>query len=1128
MKQYRPVFALVVLIAVSLLLTAKKAAPPRVLVFSATKGFRHSSITPGKLALLKLGRENGMVIDTTENSADINEENLRQYAALVFLSTTGDVLNERQQADMERYIQAGGGFVGIHAATDCEYGWPWYGKLVGAYFKSHPATQPAKINVIDKTHPSTRHLPDVWERTDEWYNFRVVPSDQDVHVLAKIDESSYKGGENGASHPMVWYHDYDGGRAFYTEFGHTDESYADPNYLQHVLGGIQYAVGNNGPLDYSKARSMRVPEEDRFSKVTLANGFDEPTEMAILPGLDVLVVQRKGEVMYYQAAQKKLSQVAKLNVYHKAKVPGVNAEEGILGLAADPNYAQNNYVYVFYSPADTSVNRLSRFVFRGGKFDLGSEKVVLQFYSQRNICCHTGGSLAFGPDGSLFLSTGDNSTPFDQNNSAYKLNGFGPMDDRPGFEQWDARRSSSNTNDLRGKILRIRVKADGSYTIPEGNLFAPGTEKAKPEIYVMGNRNPYRIAVDRKTGFLYWGEVGPDAGADSLDRRGPMGYDELNQARKAGYFGWPLFVGKNYPYRHFDYGTGQVGAPYDALRPVNDSRNNTGLQELPPVAPPFIWYPYGASPDFPEVGQGGRNAMAGPVYYPEFYPKETRMPDYYAGKLFFYDWIRGWIKPVTMKPNGDFDHMESFMSTTKFNSPIDMEMGPDGRLYILEYGTGWFTKNADAGLFRIDYNAGNRPPKAVLSVSKMTGSLPFQVQVSAEGSVDPDKDDVTYIWHYGKSVKQTKEPRTSFTLAAAGDYPVYVEVRDSKGAVGKSEVKTVYAGNETPAVKIEFPDQNGFAFPGQPIRYSVSMKDKEDGTKADPSRMFVKVDYVSGMDQAQVVGHQQMSAVMEGKAIVENSDCRTCHKVNEKSIGPSYTQVANKYRNDSKATAYLTNKIIKGGSGVWGETAMAAHPDLKPSEVQKIVTYILSIGKKTTEKSLPMQGTITPSASDLAGGKRLQLSASYTDKGGAKIKPLTGYESVVLRSPQLGMQENTALNDVTVVEFGGNRYAIAGQSANTWLAFEALNLKPVRQAEFSYASQDRIDKGYILELRADAPGGELLSTAEIPAGAGPGFGTAKAPFTFTGDKARKIYLVIRRKEGETKMAAVAAIKFLAQ
>jgi glucose/arabinose dehydrogenase len=220
----------------------------------------------------------------------------------------------------------------------------------------------------------------------------------------------------------------------------------------------------------------------------------------------------------------------------------------------------------------------------------------------------------------------------------------------------------------------------------------------------MGNRNPYRISVDPKNSFLYWGEVGPDANADSLDTRGPRGYDEINQARKAGYFGWPLFVGNNYAYHEYDYTTGKSGTAFDASKPVNNARSNTGIKELPAAQPAFIWYPYAIAKDFPEMGTGGRTAMAGPVYYSELYPSDTRMPDYYNGKLFIYDWVRNFIKAVTLRPNGDFYKMEPFMEKTKLAALVDMELGPDGKLYILEYGKGWFSKNKDSGLSRIDFS----------------------------------------------------------------------------------------------------------------------------------------------------------------------------------------------------------------------------------------------------------------------------------------------------------------------------------------------------------------------------------------------------------------------------------------
>ena len=681
----------------------KRSSTPKVLVFTKTGGYHHASIPVGIKAIQDLGAKNGFEVDTTTDETKFNEDNLKKYASLIFLSSTGELLSGNQEIALERYMQAGGGFVGIHAAADAEYDWSWYTQMVGASFLSHPDQQVATLVINDKTHPSTDSLPATWSRKDEWYNFRNI--NKDIKVLISIDEKSYNGGKNGDNHPMAWYHAFDGGRVFYTELGHTDESYADPLYLKHILGGIKYAMGEN-KADYSKAHSVYAPDESHFSKTQLVKGtFFEPTELTVLPNLDVLVVQRRGEIYLYNNETKKIKQAGFLKVYWKTeKTPGVNAEEGLLGVKADPDFAKNHYVYMFYSPADTSVNRLSRFTLENDTIKNSSEKVILQFYEQREICCHTGGSIAFGPGNNLFVSTGDNTTPFDEPKQKYASHGYAPLDDRPGHLQYDERRSSGNTNDLRGKILRIKVKEDGSYEIPEGNLFPKGTDKTRPEIYVMGDRNPYRISVDQKNGNLYWGEVGPDANEDSLDTRGPRGYDEVNQARKAGFFGWPFFIGNNYPYHLYDYATGKSGPTSDPAKPINNSRNNTGLTELPPAQPAFIWYPYAVSMfDFPSLGAGGRTAMAGPVYYSDLYPKETRYPSYYDGKFFFYEWMRGFIKAVSMKANGDYDRMEPFMGHTKFNSAIDIEVGPDGRFYALEYGTGWFTKNADAGLVRIDY-----------------------------------------------------------------------------------------------------------------------------------------------------------------------------------------------------------------------------------------------------------------------------------------------------------------------------------------------------------------------------------------------------------------------------------------
>lgn len=218
---------------------------PRLLVFSKTRGFHHSSIAMGNLAIMKLGAENNFDVDTTTDASKFTLENLKKYSAILFLSTTGmsdQLFTEDEKTALMKYMEQGGGYMGIHAAADCCYDWPWYGKMSGAYFKGHPAQQEATIQVVDDKTIATSFLPKEWKRKDEWYTFKDLATD--LHVILKIDESTYKHDNlDMGDHPMAWYHNYDGGRAFYTELGHTDESYIDPLYLKHILGGIQYAMG---------------------------------------------------------------------------------------------------------------------------------------------------------------------------------------------------------------------------------------------------------------------------------------------------------------------------------------------------------------------------------------------------------------------------------------------------------------------------------------------------------------------------------------------------------------------------------------------------------------------------------------------------------------------------------------------------------------------------------------------------------------------------------------------------------------------------------------------------------------------------------------------------------------------
>jgi uncharacterized protein len=241
--------------------------PYKLLVFSKTAAFRHASIKDGKLALQKLATAHNVAIDFTEDSTAFTDTNLKQYNAIIFLLTTGEVLDGSQQVALERYIHAGGGYVGIHSATDTEYDWLWYGKLVGAYFDrihGHSQVTQATLHVVDYTHSSTSMLPATWIRTDEWYNFASNPR-PDVHVLITIDEKTYKGGVMGADHPIAWYHDFEGGRAWYTALGHTSESYSEPLFLAHLWGGIIYAASINKVHRSGQLyKSLEIPLQSPF------------------------------------------------------------------------------------------------------------------------------------------------------------------------------------------------------------------------------------------------------------------------------------------------------------------------------------------------------------------------------------------------------------------------------------------------------------------------------------------------------------------------------------------------------------------------------------------------------------------------------------------------------------------------------------------------------------------------------------------------------------------------------------------------------------------------------------------------------------------------------------------------
>ncbi|MFC3574165.1 PQQ-dependent sugar dehydrogenase [Streptomyces yaanensis] len=594
-----------------------------------------------------------------------------------------------------------------------------------------------------------------------------------------------------------------------------------------------------------------------FQQVTLAKGeaeVGEPMSLAVLPDRSVLHTSRDGELRITDAAGN-TRLAGKLDVYS-------HDEEGLQGIGVDPNFAANRFIYLYYAPplntpagdapftgtaADFApfdgVNRLSRFVLKtDGTLDTASETKILDVPASRGICCHVGGDIDFDAAGNLYLSTGDDTNPF-------QSDGFTPIDERadrnPAF---DAQRSAGNTNDLRGKILRIKVNADGSYAIPDGNLFAPGTDRTRPEIYAMGFRNPFRFSVDKATGILYVGDYGPDAGAAD-PARGPAGQVEFARVTGPGNFGWPYCTGANDAYVDYDFTTKASGASFDCAAPKNTSPHNTGLTDLPPAQP--AWIPYNG-PSVPEFGDGSESPMGGPVYhYDASLDSPVKFPQAYDGNFFAGEFGRRWIKRIVSDGSGTVQSINNVPWTG--TQVMDMAFGPDGALYVLDYGTAWFGGDEHSGLYRIENATDGHSPVAQAAANRTSGQAPLRVQFSSEGTTDQDGDTLTYSWDFGDGGTSTAANPT-YKYKKNGTYTATLTAKDPSGRTGSASVQIV-VGNTAPKVVLETPkDGQLFSF-GDAIPFKVRVTDPEDGTNIDCSR--VKVTFILGHDSH---GHPVTSA----------------------------------------------------------------------------------------------------------------------------------------------------------------------------------------------------------------------------------------------------------------------------
>ncbi|MCD4523371.1 ThuA domain-containing protein [Nocardioides sp. cx-173] len=991
-----------------------------VLVFSKTTGFRHGSIGAGVRAVQRLGAQYGFNVTATEDATQFTDANLAQYEAVVWLSTTSDVLDDTQQSAFERYIQAGGGYVGVHAASDTEYTWPWYGDLVGAYFQSHPAGTPtATVNVEDKTTASSCALPDEWVRTDEWYNFQSKDNPVvngggadysprgDVNVIATLDESTYAENDGNATdddHPIAWYQEFDGGRSFYTGGGHTDASFSEPLFRNHLLGGIQYAA------DQAPDACTDLPPSDvSFDQITLAKGDDkigEPMALSVLPDGRVLHNARDGRI-FLTDLEGNTTELHDVPIYS-------HDEDGLQSIAVSPDFEQDGWVYLYYAPPlDTPAgdapndgtaatwatwsgyNRLSRVRMVDDDLDFGTEQELLRVEADRGICCHAGGAIDFDADGNLYLSTGDDSNPF-------ASDGYSPLDERETRNPaYDAQRSAANTNDLRGKVIRIKPDpAAASYTVPAGNLFdeaADTNQKTRPEIYAMGFRNPFRMTVDKRTGYVYVGEYGPDAGSAN-PTRGPGGQVEFNQIRQAGNFGWPYCTGANTAaetYNDYDFATGTSGPKFNCAAPVNNSPHNTGLTDLPPAQPAWISYDGGnvtyGGRTTNEFGGGGEGPMAGPVYnYDPDLESDVKFPEYFDNHFFAGEWTRGWIRDVAMDAEGDVAGIDPFFDSSTLYAVMDMEFGPDGSLYVLDYGNGgYFTGNENSAIYKINaINEGARSPSATASATPTSGQAPLVVQFSSEGSSDPDEGDsiASYAWDFqNDGTVDSTQANPSFTYTANGVYDARLTVTDTTGRTGVATV-VITVGNTEPTVEIVMPPDGAFFEFGDRVRVEVQVTDPEDG-EIDCSR--VEIDYVLGHDSH---GHP-----------------------------------------------------LSGGTGC--------------------VLDLQTIRDEGHDPSANIFGVI---------------NASYTDEGGTGAQALTGEDEAVLQPKRKQAEHFTTQQGVateaTTDPLGGARN-VSNIDAGDYVSYEPISLFQVPKLRFRVASAGA---GGTIEARLDSPTGPLAGTVDVP------------------------------------------------
>lgn len=1047
-----------------------------------------SDRTPGTAAgiaaIKKIGASNRFDVTVGTDPQIFDPVKLKKFGVVVFLNTSSAALTAGQQAAFETYFHDGGGFVGIHSAIQTQPDWQFMTDVLGTRSNGISAVTNATVKVADRVHPATASLPEYWKNTDAYYNFT-----SDVrgvsHVLATVDESTYTGGTMGPDHPIMWCKDFKGGRSFYTGLGETVSQFRDPAFQRNLAGAIDWADGNG-----SGDCGATVLANYQMTVVAAPPNIGEPIEIEVLPDGRVLQTTRTGEVRLHDPKAGTTQVIATIPVYN-------HDEDGLYGGAIDAQFSTDNWVYLYYAPplntpttnAPTSstdphawdvykgYDQLSRFKFVDGptpRLDLATEQKILQVGTDRGACCHVAGEIRFDSHGNLMMTTGDD-TPAGGGNSG----GFSPFNgeltvpptaDCPApcynAPYVDARRSAGNTNDLRGKLLRIHVQPDGSYTIPSGNLFAPGTAGTRPEIYAMGFRNPFRLNLDPND-VAYVTDYSPDSRVPQVFR-GPPGTGRMEIVRHPANYGWPMCVSPTLPYYRWNFAeskplddppqTFECGNPSHG--PENTSRLNTGLTVTPALTAPDMWYSYqdnnqptplgtpcaaqytqdppGTCPQlFPELGPGGGVGPHGaaPYHFDPNNPNPTKFPAYYDKSIFFAEFTRDTMREIRLDSHGHIFKINDLLNCGDVSAdrkvlpficdaPMDMRWGPDGDFYLLSYGDGFFRANPDALLVKFSYVKGTRAPTAVMSATPTNGQAPLTVHFTSAGSNDPDPgDSITYAWDFNNDgTVDSSEPDPSFTYTANGLYTAKLTVTDSSGKTAVTS-QTIEVGNTAPTVTLTTPPDGGVFNWGDRVPWSVTVTDPEDGP-IDCSK--VTVSFALGHDNH---GHGEGSQT--GCSGVLQTD-------------PADATHANGYLYGGFTASYTD----KGANG---------QPPLTTID-QKVIQQ----KRQQLEYSVDQSGTGTAVTTDPDGG---DLNRTGIDPG-----------------DWVAVNRNVNLKNITSVSFRVTGGATAGTPQGA------------------------------IQLRLDAPDGPVVTTANITATGTGTYATQTFPLTDPGGTHR-LYLVFQGVSG---------------